>query len=66
LEDAAAGWIGCWITLEGEAGMVKLRSLDPAEIDAVHALISRMDVVRHMLWPLCSRVESEKFLRDSR
>ena len=46
--------------------MVKLRSLDPAEIDAVHALISRMDVVRHMLWPLCSRVESEKFLRDSR
>jgi RimJ/RimL family protein N-acetyltransferase len=39
--------------------------LEPGDIDAVHALISRMDVVRHMLLPLCSREESEKFLRDS-
>jgi ribosomal-protein-alanine N-acetyltransferase len=45
--------------------MIRLRSLDPGDIDAVHALISRMDVVRHMLLPLCSREESEKFLRDS-
>ena len=45
--------------------MVRLRSLEPGDIDAVHALISRMDVVRHMLLPLCSRAESEKFLRDS-
>jgi len=45
--------------------MVKLRSLEPGDIDAVHALISSMDVVRHMLLPLCSREESEKFLRDS-
>ncbi|HEY1183540.1 MAG TPA: GNAT family protein [Bryobacteraceae bacterium] len=60
--------------------MVKLRSLEPGDIDAVHALISRMDVVRHdavhalisrmdvvrhMLLPLCSREESETFLRDS-
>jgi len=45
--------------------MVKLRRLEWDDIDAVHALISRMDVVRHMLLPLCSREESEKFLRDS-
>ena len=45
--------------------MVRLRSLESGDIDAVHALISRMDVVRHMLLPLCSREESEKFLRDS-
>ena len=45
--------------------MVKLRRLEWDDIDAVHALISRMDVVRHMLLPLCSREESEKFLRDA-
>lgn len=45
--------------------MVRLRSLERGDIDAVHALISTMDVVRHMLLPLCSREESEKFLRDS-
>jgi [ribosomal protein S5]-alanine N-acetyltransferase len=45
--------------------MVRLRGLDSGDINAVHALISRMDVVRHMLLPLCSREESEKFLRDS-
>jgi len=45
--------------------MIRLRNLEPGDIDAVHALISRMDVVRHMLLPLCSREESEKFLRDS-
>ena len=45
--------------------MVRLRSLEPGDGDGVHALISRMDVVRHMLLPLCSREESEKFLRDS-
>jgi len=45
--------------------MVRLRSLESGDIDAVHALISRMDVVRHMLFPLCSREESEKFLRDA-
>jgi RimJ/RimL family protein N-acetyltransferase len=45
--------------------MVMLRRLEPGDIDAVHALISRMDVVRHMLLPLCCRKDSEKFLRDS-
>jgi hypothetical protein len=45
--------------------MVRLRNLELGDIDAVHALISRRDVVRHMLLPLCSREESEKFLRDS-
>lgn len=45
--------------------MVRLRSLESGDIDAVHGLISRMDVVRHMLLPLCSLEESEKFLRDS-
>jgi hypothetical protein len=44
--------------------MVRLRSLESGDIDVVHALISRMDVVRHMLLPLCSREQSEKFLRD--
>jgi len=45
--------------------MVTLRSLESGDIDAVHALISRVDVVRHMLLPLCSPEESEKFLRNS-
>jgi RimJ/RimL family protein N-acetyltransferase len=45
--------------------MVKLRKLEPGDLDAVHALVSRMDVVRHMLLPLCSREESEEFLRNS-
>jgi RimJ/RimL family protein N-acetyltransferase len=45
--------------------MVMLRRLEQNDIDAVHALTSRMDVVRYMLLPLCSRAESEKFLADS-
>lgn len=45
--------------------MVNLRKLQPGDLDALHALISRMDVVRYMLLPVCSRAESEKFLRDS-
>jgi RimJ/RimL family protein N-acetyltransferase len=45
--------------------MVTLRRLEWDDLDRVHALTSRMDVVRHMLLPLCSRQESEKFLRDS-
>lgn len=46
--------------------MPGLRKLEPGDCDAVHALLSRMDVVRHMLFPLCSsREESEKFLLDS-
>jgi RimJ/RimL family protein N-acetyltransferase len=51
--------------LKEKPAMVGLRRLESRDIDAVHALISRMDVVRHMLLPLCSREESEKFLRDS-
>jgi ribosomal-protein-alanine N-acetyltransferase len=45
--------------------VVELRKLEWGEIDAVHALISNADVVRHMLFPVCSREESEKFLRES-
>jgi ribosomal-protein-alanine N-acetyltransferase len=45
--------------------MLKLRRLESSDIDAVHALVSRMDVVQYMLLPLCSREDSEKFLRDS-
>ena len=45
--------------------MYTLRKLEPGDADAVHALLSCMDVVRYMLFPLCSREESEKFLRDS-
>jgi ribosomal-protein-alanine N-acetyltransferase len=45
--------------------MIKLRRLELSDLDAVHALISRMDVVRHMLLPLRSREESEHFLQES-
>ena len=45
--------------------MVRLRRLDPGDLDAVHALTSRMDVVRHMLLPLCSREKSEQFLQGA-
>jgi ribosomal-protein-alanine N-acetyltransferase len=45
--------------------MVRLRRLEWGDLDRVHALTSRIDVVRHMLLPLCSWEESEKFLRDS-
>jgi len=45
--------------------MVRLRSLRWDDIEAVHALVSSMDVVRHMRFPVSSRAESEKFLRDS-
>lgn len=45
--------------------MITLRKLQVDDLDAVHALISNMEVVRHMLLPLCSRQESEKFLTES-
>jgi RimJ/RimL family protein N-acetyltransferase len=45
--------------------MVTLRKLETGDLDAVHALVSRMDVVRHMLLPLCSPEESAEFLRSS-
>jgi hypothetical protein len=45
--------------------MVKLRKRESGDLEGVHALVSRMDVVRHMLLPLCSREESEEFLRSS-
>lgn len=45
--------------------MVRLRNLQWDDIDAVHALVSSMDVVRHMRFAVSSRAESEKFLRDS-
>jgi len=45
--------------------MVTLRKLEFGDLEAVHALVSRMDVVRYMLLPLCSREESEKFLHES-
>lgn len=45
--------------------MTVLRCLEPDDVGAVHNLISRVDVVRHMLLPVCSREESEKFVRDA-
>ena len=45
--------------------MIALRRLQADDLDAVHALISNMEVVRYMLLPVCSRDESEKFLTES-
>ena len=45
--------------------MAELRNLEPGDLEAVHGLISRMDVVRYMLLPVCTREESEKFVRDA-
>jgi hypothetical protein len=55
----------CTILSKGKEMMVELRRLELGDLDAVHGLLSRMDVVRHMLLALCSREESEKFLADS-
>ena len=52
------------ILLNEKLAMVRLRILESGDIDAVHALISRQDVVRYMLLPLCSRDDSEKFLAN--
>jgi [ribosomal protein S5]-alanine N-acetyltransferase len=45
--------------------MITLRTLQGDDLDAVHALISNMEVVRYMLLPVCSREESKKFLSGS-
>ena len=45
--------------------MIALRRLQIDDLNAVHALISNMEVVRHMLFAVCSREESEKFLTES-
>ena len=45
--------------------MITLRRLQADDLDALHALISNMEVVRYMLLPVCSREESEKFLTES-
>jgi len=45
--------------------MIALRRLQIDDLDAVHALISNMEVVRYMLFAVCSREESEKFLTES-
>jgi len=45
--------------------MITLRTLQGDDLDAVHALISNMEVVRYMLLPVCSREESKKFLLGS-
>ncbi len=45
--------------------MITLRTLQGDDLDAVHALISNMEVVRYMLLPVCSPEESKKFLSGS-
>jgi ribosomal-protein-alanine N-acetyltransferase len=45
--------------------MIELRKLEWRDVDGVHSLLSRMDVVRHMLFSVYSRAESNKFVRDS-
>ena len=37
--------------------MIALRKLQVDDLDAVHTLISNMEVVGYMLLPLCSRQE---------
>src|SRR5712664_1913314 len=54
-----------WGMLLDWTTMASLRYLESGDLEAVHGLISRMDVVRHMLLPLCTREDSEKFLRDA-
>jgi RimJ/RimL family protein N-acetyltransferase len=49
----------------GTLTAVSLRPLVWTDLDAVHALTSRMEVVRYMLLPLCSRADTEQFLRKA-
>jgi len=44
--------------------LIDLRPLRPDDIDAVHALLSDIAVVRYMLFPLYSRDESVRFLAE--
>jgi len=46
--------------------VIQLRKLEWSDSDGVYELLSRLDVVRYMRFPVCSREESEQFLRDSR
>jgi ribosomal-protein-alanine N-acetyltransferase len=46
-------------------GAVSLRPLKWADLDGVHALISRAEVVRQMLLPIGTRADSEQFVRDA-
>jgi RimJ/RimL family protein N-acetyltransferase len=48
-----------------EPAPVTLRPLAWSDLDAVHPLTSRIDVVRYMLLPLCSRTDTAQFLRDA-
>jgi len=45
--------------------MIALRRLQIDDLNAVRALISNMEVVRYMLFAVCSREEIEKFLTES-
>jgi RimJ/RimL family protein N-acetyltransferase len=45
--------------------MIALRRLQADDLNAVHTLISNIEVVQYMLLPVCSREESEKFLAES-
>jgi len=61
---ASPAWVGA--ILPARRLMITLRRLQADDLDAVHALISNMEVVRYMLLPVCSRrEESEKFLTES-
>ncbi|SPE42920.1 putative Uncharacterized N-acetyltransferase YnaD [Candidatus Sulfopaludibacter sp. SbA3] len=49
----------------GVGADVKLRHLDPSDVASVHELLSDWEIVRHMLFPLCSQQESGEFIRDA-
>jgi RimJ/RimL family protein N-acetyltransferase len=43
----------------------KLRPVTWNDLDPIHELLSNWDVVRYMLFPLCSREETERFLHET-
>lgn len=42
-----------------------LRELQPGDLDRVHALLSNIEVVRHTLFPVHSRTDSQQFIREA-
>jgi ribosomal-protein-alanine N-acetyltransferase len=50
---------------DARTAAVRLRPLNWNDLEGVHELLSNWEVVEHTLFPLCSKQESEKFLREA-